>query len=192
VAQTYDGEYYKFDDRSVQAVSLSAVLDTNPYMVMYEREPQVPSVPQKSAVSAAATEACAVNGQKTSLSQQGLVSHENGSLVNDRQGCDSNSTAYTCDEHDKERKNCCEEIQMILSQPESKNFGISDGDEHGERNERRNRKRKGDSEGPKATEGDTHGGEKVKRKHKKKKGNLQEVAVKGLSLYMVSMEAVNG
>jgi hypothetical protein len=35
--------------------------------------------------------------------------------VNDRQGCDSNSAAYTCDsmrgEHDKERKNCYEEIQ---------------------------------------------------------------------------------
>jgi hypothetical protein len=161
VAQTYDDEYYKFDDSSVLAVS-SAVLDTNPYMMMYEHEPQVPSVPQKSAVSAAATEACAVNGQETSLSQQGLVSHENGSVVNDRQGCDSNSTAYTCDEHDKERKNCYEEIQMILSQPESKNFEVSDGDEHGERNERRNikRKRNGDSEGPKATEGDTHRGEK--------------------------------
>jgi hypothetical protein len=162
-------------------------------MMMYEHEPQFPSVPQKSAVSAAATEAFAVNGQKTSFSQQGLISHENGSLVNDRQGCDSNSTAYTCDEHVTERKNCYEEIQMILSQPESKNFGVSDGDEHGERNERRNmrRKRKGDIEGPKSTEGDTHGGEKVKRKHKKE--NLQEVAVKGLSLYMVlSMEAVNG
>jgi hypothetical protein len=161
VAQTYDGEYYKFDDRSVQAVSLSAVLDTNPYMVMYEREPQVPSVPQKSVVSAAATEACAVNGQKTSLSQQGPVSHENGSVVNNRQGCDSNSAAYTCDsmrgEHDKERKNCYEEIQMILSQPESKNFGVSDGDEHGEKKHKK-RKRK-------STEGDTHGGERVKRKH---------------------------
>jgi ubiquitin carboxyl-terminal hydrolase 36/42 len=100
VAQTSTGQYYKFDDSSVLAISLSAVLDTNAYIMIYEREecePEVPSVPQKSVVSAAATTAaCAVNGQKTSMSAKGPVSHKIGSMVNDSQGCDSNSDIYTC------------------------------------------------------------------------------------------------
>jgi hypothetical protein len=44
--------------------------------------------------------------KKSSWSQQGPVSHENGSDVSDRQGCNSMRG-----EHDKERKNCYEEIQ---------------------------------------------------------------------------------
>ncbi|PNF25263.1 hypothetical protein B7P43_G12579 [Cryptotermes secundus] len=97
VAQTSMGHYYQFDDSSVRPISLSAVLDTNAYIMMYEREPKIPSVPQKSVVSAAATVAtCTVNGQKTNLSPQGPLSHKIGSVVNHRQGCDSNSTVYTC------------------------------------------------------------------------------------------------
>jgi ubiquitin carboxyl-terminal hydrolase 36/42 len=96
VAQTSTGQYYKFDDSLVRAVSLSAIINTNPYIMMYEREPEVPSVPQKSVVSAAATTStCTVSGQKTSLCPHGHVSYRNGSVVNDRQGSDSNSAVYT-------------------------------------------------------------------------------------------------
>jgi hypothetical protein len=74
VAQTSTGHSYQFYDSSVQPISLSAVLDTNAYIMMYEREPEVPSVPQKCVVSAAATIAtCAVNGQKTSVSAQVFI-----------------------------------------------------------------------------------------------------------------------
>jgi ubiquitin carboxyl-terminal hydrolase 36/42 len=97
VTQTSTGQYYQFDDISVRPISLSAVLDTNAYIMMYEREPKVPSVPQKSVVSAAATIAtCAMNGQKSSFPAQGPVSHKMGSVVNHRQGCDCNSAVYTC------------------------------------------------------------------------------------------------
>jgi ubiquitin carboxyl-terminal hydrolase 36/42 len=91
VAQTSTGQYYQFDDSSVRPISLSAVLDTNAYIMMYEREPKVPSVPQKSVVAT-----CAINGQKSSLSTQGPVTHKIGSVVNHRQGCDCNSAVYTC------------------------------------------------------------------------------------------------
>ncbi|PNF39062.1 hypothetical protein B7P43_G04858 [Cryptotermes secundus] len=94
VAQTSMGHYYKFDDSLVQAISSSVVLGSNAYIMMYEREPAGPSVPQKSAASTTAT--CAVNGQKTSSSPQAPVSHKNVSVVNHRQGCGSVSPIYTC------------------------------------------------------------------------------------------------
>lgn len=97
VALTSTGHYYQFDDSSVRPISLSAALDTNAYIMMYEREPKVPSVSQQSVVvSATSTVAtCAVNGQKPSLSAQGPVGHKIGSVVNNRQVSDSSST-HTC------------------------------------------------------------------------------------------------
>ncbi|PNF19624.1 hypothetical protein B7P43_G01090 [Cryptotermes secundus] len=89
--------FYEFDDSLVQAILLSVVLGTDAYIMMYECEPEGPSMPQKSVLSAAATTAtCAVNGQKTSSYPQAPVSHKNGSVVKHRQGCGSNSALYTC------------------------------------------------------------------------------------------------
>jgi len=119
VAQTSKGHYYQFDDSIVRPVSLSAVLDTNAYILMYEREPHMQpkatSLSQQSVPSATATTlVCAVNGQKPSMTVRGqtvqgpatiLVNHKTGPVVNDKpssanmvnhkQGCDSNSTGYT-------------------------------------------------------------------------------------------------
>jgi hypothetical protein len=96
--------------------------------MMYEREPEVPSVPQKSVVSTAATIAtCAVSGQKTSVSAQGPVSHNIGSVVNHQQGCDSNSAVYTCAKpltSAKDRKEKSAADGSEASEP-------TDGDEHG-------------------------------------------------------------
>jgi ubiquitin carboxyl-terminal hydrolase 36/42 len=81
VAQTRPFHYYEFDDSSVRALSLSAVLDTNAYILMYERKAH------KSDVSATVTSAtCSANGRKRSLSPQGTVSHEIGSVLKHKQG----------------------------------------------------------------------------------------------------------
>ncbi|PSN57763.1 hypothetical protein C0J52_00345 [Blattella germanica] len=66
VAQTSTGHYYQFDDSLVRPISLSAVLDTNAYIMMYEREPlpKSPSVSQQNIPTATIT-TCALNGQKT-------------------------------------------------------------------------------------------------------------------------------
>lgn len=129
VAQTSTGHYYQFDDSSVRPISLSAVLDTNAYIMMYEREPKVPSVPHKSVVSAAATVAtCAVNGQKTSVSAQGPVCHKIGSVVNHQQGCDSNSAVYTCASPLLSAKDSRKEKSAADGSEASE---ATDGDEHG-------------------------------------------------------------
>jgi len=98
VALTSTGHYYQFDDSSVRPISLSAALDTNAYIMMYEREPKVPPLSQQSVAASATTTVatCAVNGQKPSLSAQSPVSHKIGTLVNNRQVSDSNSAAHTC------------------------------------------------------------------------------------------------
>jgi hypothetical protein len=105
VAETSTGLYYEFDDKSVRPISLSAVLDTNAYIMLYECEPRVQtkfSSSQQSVASATATTATyAVNGQKPDLTVQGQpvqgpvaipVNHRNGhNMNNDKQGSDSNS-----------------------------------------------------------------------------------------------------
>jgi hypothetical protein len=77
---------------------MSAALDTNAYIMMYEREPKVPSVSQQGVIASATTTmaTCAVNGQKPSLSGQSPVSHKTGSIVNSRQVTDSSSAAHVC------------------------------------------------------------------------------------------------
>ncbi|KDR20325.1 Ubiquitin carboxyl-terminal hydrolase 36 [Zootermopsis nevadensis] len=107
VAETSTGLYYEFDDKSVRPISLSAVLDTNAYIMLYECEPRVEpkisSSSQQSVASATATTAtCAVNGQKSDMTVQGQpihgpvaisVNHRNGRDMNyDKQGSDSDSS----------------------------------------------------------------------------------------------------
>ncbi|KAJ9595297.1 hypothetical protein L9F63_027322, partial [Diploptera punctata] len=70
VAQTSTGQYYQFDDSSVRPISLSGVLDTNAYIMMYEREPVLknPSVlHQNGPTATVTTNTYSLNGQKSSL-----------------------------------------------------------------------------------------------------------------------------
>jgi ubiquitin carboxyl-terminal hydrolase 36/42 len=97
VALTSTGHYYQFDDSSVRPISLSAALDTNAYIMLYERESKIPPISQQSVASATTTVAtCVVNGQKPGLSAQSPVSHKTGSIVNSRQVMESSSAAHTC------------------------------------------------------------------------------------------------
>jgi hypothetical protein len=87
LAQSSTGHCYQFDDSLVWPISLWTALDTNAYIMMYQHELEVLSVSQKKVVYAADTVATyAFNGQKTSLSAKGPVSHMIGSVVNHRQG----------------------------------------------------------------------------------------------------------
>jgi ubiquitin carboxyl-terminal hydrolase 36/42 len=98
VAQTSTGHYYLFDDTLVRPISLSGVLHTKAYIMVYEREPNVPSVPQKSVVPAAATTTtCSINEQMISLSPQGPVKKKITSVANHKQGYDCNPAVYASD-----------------------------------------------------------------------------------------------
>jgi hypothetical protein len=72
VAENSAGVYYEFDDKAVRCISLSDVLNSDAYMLLYECEPcvktEVPSTSQQKVASATTTTAtCAVNEEKPDL-----------------------------------------------------------------------------------------------------------------------------
>ncbi|XP_069701386.1 ubiquitin carboxyl-terminal hydrolase 36 [Periplaneta americana] len=113
VAQTSTGHYYQFDDSLVRPISLAAVLDTNAYIMMYEREPrlQQPKGPSSSqSIPSATATSATVNGQKLGAAVRGqtvqgptvvplnhkigaTVNHKTNSMsvTNHKQGSDTNS-----------------------------------------------------------------------------------------------------